>query len=132
MTNWTQLGSPYLWWTGADQAPVLQATVNWGVSSGRLVKGKTVGVVVSDQASDQTALNQYMLPYLKKAGIPAKVLTVAANPDELRDHQFGRPVGGREPQVVRRAVRHPHAARERTVPLLGGGETRSSITPSSC
>jgi len=82
VTNWTQLGSPYLWWTGADQAPVLQATVNWGVSSGRLVKGKTVGVVVSDQASDQTALNQYMLPYLKKAGITAKVLTVSANPDE--------------------------------------------------
>jgi hypothetical protein len=31
VTNWTQLGSPYLWWTGADQAPVLQATVDWGL-----------------------------------------------------------------------------------------------------
>ena len=25
VTNWTKLGSPYLWWTGADDAPVLQA-----------------------------------------------------------------------------------------------------------
>ena len=28
VTNWTELGSPYLWWTGADQVPVLKATVN--------------------------------------------------------------------------------------------------------
>jgi hypothetical protein len=82
VTNWTQLGSPYLWWTGADQAPVLSATVNWGLSSGRLTKGKTVGVVVSDQASDQTALNSYLLPDLRKAGVTAKVLTIASNIDE--------------------------------------------------
>src|SRR5271156_4308368 len=50
-TDWTNLGSPYLWWTGADQAPVLAATVQWGLSSGRLGHGKKVGVVVSDQAA---------------------------------------------------------------------------------
>ena len=81
-TNWTRVGSPYLWWTGPDQAPVLAATVQWGVSSGRLGHGKKVGVVVSDQAGDQAALNSYLLPDLKKAGITPQVETVAGNPDE--------------------------------------------------
>ena len=81
-TNWTQLGSPYLWWTGSDQAPVLAAIVQWGLSSGRLGHGKKVGVVVSDQAGDQAALNAYLLPRLKKAGITPQVATLAGNPDE--------------------------------------------------
>ena len=81
-TNWTQLGSPYLWWTGPDQAPVLAATVRWGLDSGRLGHGKKVGVVVSDQAGDQAALNSYLLPDLKKAGITAQVATVAGSPNE--------------------------------------------------
>jgi hypothetical protein len=81
-TNWTNLGSPYLWWTGADMAPVLDATVQWGISSGRLGHAKKVGVVVSDQAADQAALNGYLLPDLKKAGITPQVDTVAGNPDE--------------------------------------------------
>jgi hypothetical protein len=81
-TNWTDLGSPYLWWTGPDMAPVLQVTVQWGVSSGRLGHGKKVGVVVSDQAADQSALNSFLLPDLKKVGITPLVETVAGNPDE--------------------------------------------------
>jgi hypothetical protein len=82
VTNWTQLGSPYLWWTGADQSAVLQATVNWGMSSGRLSKSKKIGVVVSDQAADQTALNSYLLPDLRKVGISPQIFTVAADPNE--------------------------------------------------
>jgi hypothetical protein len=78
-TNWTDLGSPYLWWTGADDAPILAATVRWGLSSGRLGHGKKVGVVVSDQASDQSALNSYLLPDLKKIGITPQVETIAAD-----------------------------------------------------
>ncbi|HSZ37705.1 MAG TPA: ABC transporter substrate-binding protein, partial [Acidimicrobiales bacterium] len=81
-TNWTDLGSPYLWWTGADMAPVLAATVQWGLSSGRLGHGKKVGVVVSDQAPDQAAMNDYLLPDLKKAGITPMVETVAAGLNE--------------------------------------------------
>jgi hypothetical protein len=81
-TNWTNLGSPYLWWTGADMAPVLAAVVQWGKSSGRLGHGKKVGVVVSDQAADQAALNDYMLPDLKKAGITPLVQTVAGSADQ--------------------------------------------------
>jgi Periplasmic binding protein len=78
-TNWTNLGSPYLWWTGPDMAPVLSAVVQWGQTSGRLGHGKKVGVVVSDQAPDQAALNDYLLPDLKKAGITPLVQTVAGS-----------------------------------------------------
>ncbi len=60
-------------------APVLAATVQWGMSSGRLGHGKKVGVVVSDQAADQAALNGYLLPDLKKAGITPVVETVAGS-----------------------------------------------------
>jgi len=81
-TNWTNLGSPYLWWTGADMAPVLAATVQWGISSGRLGHGKKVGIVVSDQAPDQAAMNDYLLPDLKKAGITPMIETVAAGLNE--------------------------------------------------
>jgi substrate-binding family protein len=82
ITDWTELGSPYLWWTGADAAPVFKALVNWGVSSGRLGGGKKVGVVVSDQAADQAALNQYLMGDLKSAGITPQVYTVSAALDE--------------------------------------------------
>ncbi|HXN59540.1 MAG TPA: ABC transporter substrate-binding protein [Acidimicrobiales bacterium] len=82
ISEWTQLGSPYLWWTGPDMAPVLQATVQWGMSSGRLGHGTKVGVAVSDQAADQAALNQYLLPDLKKVGITPVVETIAGNPEE--------------------------------------------------
>ncbi len=80
-TNWTDLGSPYLWWTGADDAPILAATVRWGLSSGRLGHGK-VGVVVSDLASDQGALDSYLLPDLRKVGVVPQVVTVTADVGE--------------------------------------------------
>ena len=32
-SQWTQLGSPYLWWTGPDDAAVLAALVQWGHSA---------------------------------------------------------------------------------------------------
>ena len=81
-TDWTNLGSPYLWWTGPDMAPVLAAVVQWGESSGRLGHNKKVGVVVSDQAADQDALNDFLLPDLRKEGITPTVETVAGNPDQ--------------------------------------------------
>ncbi len=82
VTNWTQKGSPYLWWTGPDDAAILQATVDWGLSSGRLGQGIKVGVVAGDRASDQLALKQYLLPDLKRAGITPVVETIAADPSD--------------------------------------------------
>ena len=128
-TNWTNLGSPYLWWTGPDMAPVLAAVVQWGLSSGRLGHGKKVGVVVSDQAADQDALNDYLLPDLKKAGITPLVETVAGNPDETADHQLGRAAGRGAVQGRRRAVGHPAAARERLLPLPRGGDLAAVLPP---
>ncbi len=82
VTNWTHEGSPYLWWTGPDDAAILQATVDWGTSTGLLGTGIKVGVVAGNRASDQLALNQYLLPDLRKAGITPIIKTIAADPSD--------------------------------------------------
>jgi hypothetical protein len=82
VTNWTQKGSPYLWWTGPDDASILQATVNWGSSSGLIGHNVKVGIIAGDRASDQLALNQYLLPDLRKAGITPVVKTIASDPSD--------------------------------------------------
>ena len=65
VTDWTNEGSPYLWWIGPDQATILQAVVNWGLSS-RLIGGSVkVGIIAGNRASDQAALNSYLLPDLR-------------------------------------------------------------------
>ena len=81
VTNWTTEGSPYLWWTGPDQAVILQAVVNWGLSAD-LLAGKKVGVIVGDRASDQLALKDYLLPDLSRAGITPVVKTIASDPTD--------------------------------------------------
>jgi len=82
VTNWTNQGSPYLWWTGPDQSVILQAVVNWGLSADLLGGTHKVGVVVGDRASDQLALKQYLLPDLQRAGVTATVKTIASNPND--------------------------------------------------
>jgi hypothetical protein len=82
VTNWTTEGSPYLWWTGPDDASLLQATVNWGVSSGRLGRTIKVAVIAGNRTSDQVALDQYLLPDLKRAGITPIVETIPADPSD--------------------------------------------------
>ena len=67
--DWTDAGSPYLWWIGADQAAILNTLVHWGLSTGRIDKSKPLGIVVGDLTSDQVALNQYLLPDLKSLGV---------------------------------------------------------------
>ena len=82
VTNWTNEGSPYLWWIGPDQATILQAVVNWGLSA-KLIGGTVkVGVIAGDRASDQAALNSYLLPDLQRAGITPVVKTIDADPNE--------------------------------------------------
>jgi hypothetical protein len=82
VTNWTNQGSPYLWWTGPDDAVILQAVVNWGLSAHLIGGAVKVGVIAGDRASDQAALNQYLLPDLRNAGITPVVKTIAADPSE--------------------------------------------------
>lgn len=80
VSDWTQRGSPYLWWTGPDQSVILRTLVAWGKSASLLGHGKRVGVVVGDRASDQLALNKYLLPYFQQAGLPRPVVqTISAS-----------------------------------------------------
>ncbi len=82
VTNWTNQGSPYLWWTGPDQAVILQAVVNWGLGAGLLSATRPVGIVAGDRASDQLALSRYLLPDLQRAGIKSVVKTIASDPSD--------------------------------------------------
>ena len=82
VTNWTNEGSPYLWWTGPDQATVLQAVVNWGLSAHLLGGAVKVGIIAGDRASDQNALDDYLLPDLRNAGVTPVVKTIDSNPDD--------------------------------------------------
>jgi len=60
---------------------VLQAVVNWGLSS-QLLEGTKVGVIAGDRASDQLALKQYLLPDLSRAGVTPVVETIASDPND--------------------------------------------------
>jgi hypothetical protein len=81
--QWTQEGSPYLWWTGPDQSQILSTLVAWGQKAGLFGASKKVGIVVGDRTSDQAALNDYLLPDFQKAGLPAPVVeTIPAQTTE--------------------------------------------------
>jgi len=80
VTNWTDQGSPYLWWTGPDQSALLRAVVSWGLSAHLLGHGRTVGIIAGDRASDQSALDDALLPALAKAGVHPLVETIASDP----------------------------------------------------
>jgi hypothetical protein len=79
---WTESGSPYLWWTGPNEAQILQATINWGLSDGLIGPHRELGIIAGDRPSDQLALKDYLLPDLKKAGVTAVVEPIAADPSE--------------------------------------------------
>ena len=74
VTQWTQLGAPYLWWTGPDQAQILATVVQWGKQNGWLGASGKVAIVAGDRSSDQVALNDYLLPDFQKAGLPKPVV----------------------------------------------------------
>ena len=84
----TELDQPRLALPVVDRAPTWPRCspprCSGGVSSGRLGHGKKVGVVVSDQAADQAALNDYLLPDLKKAGITPMVADGGRQPATRR------------------------------------------------
>jgi len=82
VSNWTQEASPYLWWTGPDDASILQAVVQWGHGAGLLGAHRKVGVIAGDRASDQLALDDYLLPDLKRIGVQPVVETIPAEPAE--------------------------------------------------
>jgi hypothetical protein len=93
VTNWTEQGSPYLWWTGPDQAQILATVVSWGMSSGLISNSSTLGILAGDRTSDQVALNQYLLPDLRTAGISnTMVETIPANPADTASSNSAAPL----------------------------------------
>ncbi len=92
VTNWTNQGSPYLWWTGPDQATILQAVVNWGLGADLLGGNIKVGVIAGDRASDQVALDDYLLPDLRRAGVTPVVETIDADPDDTATTEAEAPL----------------------------------------
>jgi len=96
VTNWTEEGSPYLWWTGPDDANILEATVEWGMSAGLLGSGRKVAVIAGSRASDQLALNSYLLPDLARVGVKPIVETIAADPADSAT------TSAQAPEVVQR------------------------------
>ncbi len=74
VNQWLQQGSPYLWWTGPDQARILATLVKWGTQTGLLSSSKKVGIIEGDRTSDQLAVNNYLLSDFRKAGLPAPIV----------------------------------------------------------
>jgi len=83
VTDWTDRGKPYLWWTGPDQADVLLNLVPWGMRQGLLAADKPFAVLAGDRAGDKLAVDEYLLPALRAQGLkPAVVDTITASVDD--------------------------------------------------
>jgi ABC-type branched-subunit amino acid transport system substrate-binding protein len=83
VTDWTERGEPYLWWTGPDQADVLLNLVPWGIREGLLSPDKKFAVLSGDRAGDKLAVEDYLLPALRARGLePAVVDTITASVDD--------------------------------------------------
>jgi hypothetical protein len=82
VSSFTQQASPYLWWTGPDDAAVLRALVTWGKSQGTIGGKAKLGVIVGDRASDQAALHQSLLPDLRRVGVTPLIETIPAQTSE--------------------------------------------------
>jgi ABC-type branched-subunit amino acid transport system substrate-binding protein len=73
ITDWTQRGSPYLWWTGPDQADVLRNLVPWAINHGQLSPTTKFAILAGDRASDRLAVDKYLLPALRAHGLEPTV-----------------------------------------------------------
>jgi ABC-type branched-subunit amino acid transport system substrate-binding protein len=65
VTDWTDRGNPYLWWTGPDDVEVLDNLV---ASSLDVLRNNNFAVLVSDRESDKLAL-AYLEDSLSRAGL---------------------------------------------------------------
>ena len=116
VSDWTQEGSPYLWWTGPDDASILQAVVQWGHGAGLLGGHRKVGVIAGDRASDQLALKDYLLPDLKRIGVEPVVETIPAQPAETAATGSAAPARHREAAGRRSRLGDPAHALQRLPP----------------
>jgi hypothetical protein len=124
VSSWTKQGSPYLWWTAPDQSAVLQAVVNWGLSSGRLGQGHKFAIVAGDDAADQAALHQVLLPDLQRAGVTATVKEIAANPSEAATTNADAPLVVQQLQAAKVTDVLPLIPFNALVPVLQAENTQ--------
>ncbi len=93
VTEYTQAGAPYLWWLGPDQADILATLVSWGKTSGLLGAGHKVGIVAGDDQGDQIALDDYLLPDIAAAGLPAPMIeTIPSNASDTASVDAAAPI----------------------------------------
>jgi len=127
--NYTQTGAPYLWWTGPDQSAILATLVSWAKGAGLIGAGHKLGIVAGNRASDQTALKQYLLPDLRRAGVSSPTIeTIPADVSDTAATSSAAPL----------IVQHLEAAGVKTVvPLMPvnallpyvGAEQQQHYTP---
>jgi hypothetical protein len=65
VSDWTNRGAPYLWWTGPDQVQVIDDLV---AQSADLLRSTKFAVIAGDRASDQAALG-YLKQAMSNAGL---------------------------------------------------------------
>ena len=83
VTEWTDRGSPYLWWVGPDQADILRNLVEWAVDSGKLTENTKFAILAGDRAGDRIAVDDVLIPALKEHGLePTLTATITANLDD--------------------------------------------------
>ena len=85
-------------------------------------------MVVSDQAADQAALNDDLMPDLAKDRHRSHGRDGGGQPRRILDDRLGRPAGGGAVQGGRCAVGDPAAPRERLLPVPGVGDV-SAVLP---
>ena len=94
--------------------------VNWGLSAELHRGGRKVGIVVGDRASDQVALNDYLLPDLRRAGVTPVVKTIAADPAETATTNAEAPLVVQELQHRRCRLGDPADPVQRLLPAAAG------------
>lgn len=82
VSSFTREASPYLWWTGPDDAGVLRALVAWAAAQKTIGGRAKLGVIAGDRASDEAALHQSLLPALARVGVTPLIETIPAQTSE--------------------------------------------------
>ena len=98
-----------------------------GRSRGTIGGDVKVGVIAGDRASDQTALNQYLLPDLTRAGVTPVVKTHRRRALGHRRHRQRGPAGGPAAAVRRRHLGDPAHPLQRLLPGAPGRDAAAVL-----